>query len=281
MAGKTKETRAKAKARTRGNRIHLGWSRLAAMLGVGALSAAGAVGAVALLVWAGLVTARSPYFRLQEIEIDPGRHYRAEEILERIDFPRGASLLLLDTSTLAAELGAFPWVREARLRKRFPGVLEIHLIEREPVLVASVDRKLWFIDEDGAPIASAEPGDAIDLPVVTGRDARALTSPAPFGDEVKVLQAARRTSFGASLEEIHVDEGGSRTLVLADGAVRVRVGESLDDRRLARIERVLKDLSARGELPATIDVDYPDSAVVTLKAAAEARLNLGEGSHGG
>lgn len=279
MASKRK-TPPRAKTKGRGNRVRLRWRRLVWMAAVGALSATAALGLVAGLVWTGLRVASSDYFRLREIRVEPGRHHTSEEILARIDFPIGVSLLTLDTSALATELGGFPWVREARVRKRFPGVLEIELVERTPVLLAALPEGLWFVDEDGAAIAAAESDDPLDLPVVTGATDRDMGAARPFAGEVKTLREVDSSPLGRGLEEIHVDERGGRTLVFAEGAVRARVGRELDAPRLARLERVLADLEGRGERAARIELDFADSAVVSLRADGAAAASAG-GVQGG
>lgn len=236
-------------------------------IGLGALVG----GATAALAWGaywGLGrAARSEYFAVDRIEVRAGARYATEEVLARVEARRGDSLLLLDSDALARQLTALPWVKEASVRKRFPGVLEIRLAEREPAALAALE-ELWWVGDEGELIAPARGERRLDYPVLTGALDRDLGRANPFAAEVAAAREAGGTKFGPDVEEIHVDARGGMEFVLAGSAMRVRVGAAARPGQFDRLARVLADLERRGERALRVDLDHREAAVVTLAGAA-------------
>ncbi|MEL7344925.1 MAG: cell division protein FtsQ/DivIB [Pseudomonadota bacterium] len=87
-----------------------------------------------------------------------------------IDFP--VSSFALDLDFIKRRVTALPAVREAHVRLRAGGVLEVAVSEREPVLLWRDRGMLWLIDAEGVAIATAPARRARpDLPLVAGEGA--------------------------------------------------------------------------------------------------------------
>lgn len=179
----------------------------------------------------------------------PLRTLRVNDGLERVDQAR-----LRETVLPYAQRGFFairladarraverlPWVEHVEVRKHWPDVLEIRIVEHRPFARWGEDR---LLSEQGRlfPVAGIDlpPG----LPLLHGPDARV--------DEVVALYNESRALFAATgldVRSVLLDPRGSWSLRLAN-ETEVIVGSSEARLRLRRFARMLPQLLARNPLP--------------------------------
>lgn len=163
-----------------------------------------------------------PEFAVKVMAIEGAAPEIAEAVREAvpIDFP--VSSFALDLDFIKRRVTALPAVREAHVRLRAGGVLEVAIEERVPVLLWRDSGMLWLIDVEGVAIATAPARIARpDLPLVAGdgapdaaAEALALFAAAgPMAGEVRGLVRVGERRWDALLE------GGQKVLLPSDGAV--------------------------------------------------------------
>lgn len=168
----------------------------------------------------------------------------------------------IDLDAARAAVAGLPWVERAEVRKRWPDVLEVRVVEHIPFAHWGDDRVL---SERGLlfPTRGIDMPDG--LPRLEGPDAR-------VGDVVALYNEARAmfTIAGHDLEAVVLDRRGSWTLQLA-GGTRVVVGRQDARPRLARFARAMPGLLAgRGEPLARADLRYTNGfALVWGEATAQ------------
>jgi len=74
------------------------------------------------------------------------------------------NILLLDMAKVRKRLEALPWVKEARLRKVFPSMLEIGLTPRRPAALIRRDA-VYLVDRDGVELEPAGEAAPSELPL--------------------------------------------------------------------------------------------------------------------
>lgn len=114
------------------------------------------------------------------------------EVRERLGFTPGArpNVFRLRVAQMADAVRSLPSVASAEVVVALPDRLEVHVVERQPLLVWRVGESAFSTDAEGA-LISVTDAEAAGLPVVT--DDRAASSELAIGgrlDEVD-LQAAR------------------------------------------------------------------------------------------
>ena len=135
---------------------------------------------------------------------------------------------------------ALPWVERAEVRKRWPNVLEVQVVEHRPFARWGEQRLL------------SERGSLFPLP--EGMDVRAfpqLDGPDSQVQEVTALYNEASTLFaqlGYRVETLKMDRRGSWSLVL-DNGTEVVVGRTDARPRLARFARLLPQLLSQQPLP--------------------------------
>jgi cell division protein FtsQ len=156
-----------------------------------------------------------------------------------------------------AAVAKLPWVERAEVRKRWPDVVEVRIVEHRPFARWGEDQ---LLSEDGDlfPLAGADVPDSlprfdVDAPAARTADVVALYN------EAGELFAPE----GVRVREVSLDRRGSWSLLLSNG-VRVVVGSQEARLRLARFARLLPHLLAQNPLPlARADLRYTNGFALT------------------
>lgn len=232
---------------------------------LGRLVIAGAV--VGAGAGVGHAVATSPSWRLSEVRFSGAAHATDGELRQLSDLHTGAHLLTVDLDRAIAGVERHPWVATATARRVYPGVVEIAVVEHQPVLMLALDR-LWYVDADGTPFTTAT-SDDLDHPVLTGLDPRLAAAEPELGraaiqGALRVLSAwSARGSDGGLREvsEVFYSPAHGFELVLRSGT-RLQLGFGEPAEPLARLERLL-EAGLSLSVPQSIDLDMKTVAVAT------------------
>ena len=152
-----------------------------------------------------------------------------------------------------AAIAQLPWVETAVVRKRWPDVLEVRVVEHRPYARWGKDR---LLSEHGRLFQAAGIAVPEDLPQFAGPDA-GIT-------EVVALYNESRTLFapiGMDVQAVELDARGSWTIGLlnadADSGTQVVVGRREARARLGRFVRLLPQLlTQQAQVLARADLRY-------------------------
>jgi len=152
---------------------------------------------------------------------------------------RGYFAVQLDQAQAA--VAKLPWVAHAEVRKRWPDVLEVTVVEHRPFARWGKDRVL---SEEGRlfPAAGIELPKA--LPWLQGPEPRVAAVMALYGEARELFAPA-----GADVRAVTLDRRGSWALELSDG-IEVLVGSREARSRLDRFARLLPRLISQRATPA-------------------------------
>lgn len=164
----------------------------------------------------------------------------ADQIRSAVAPHLGRGYFALDLPAVHAAAASLPWAAEVEVRKRWPDVLEIRLVEHRAVARWGEDRLV----SDRGGLFAAPGGEVVQgLPELAGPDDRL--------DEVLAFHAAASRVLAASglgLQGVRLSQRGSWSLVLGDGG-RVMLGRSDTLPRLRRLARHLPALLAADGRP--------------------------------
>jgi cell division protein FtsQ len=164
-----------------------------------------------------------PEFMVKLMAIDGASDGVAEDIREIVplDFPVSSFDLELDTMREA--ITGLDAVKNATLFVRQGGILQIDVIEREPVVLWRNPKGLELLDRDGVMTGPVERrADHPNLPVIAGTGAdvhvrqalRLLSAAGPLGDRIRGLERIGERRWDVVLDR------GQRILLPEDGPVR-------------------------------------------------------------
>jgi cell division septal protein FtsQ len=134
------------------------------------LAVHGGIAGVLLLSAAHVVKGivRSGEFALDRVEIAGAKRASAETIRRTLEAYRGTNLFQIDLEAIERTVRRDPWVRNATVKRVFPGTLRVTLEERTPVAVALIGGLAHLVGPSGYVIGPSALGFPDDLPVISG-----------------------------------------------------------------------------------------------------------------
>lgn len=167
----------------------------------------------------------------------------------------------VDLEAAQGAVAKLPWVETAEVRKRWPDVLEVRVVEHKPFARWGDDR---LLSEHGRLFPAKGIQVPKGLPQFGGPEARTA-------DVVELYNQSRElfARVGIDVHEVALDPRGSWTLGLGNGAV-VIVGRNEARGRLARFVRLLPQLLTQNtQQLARADLRYTNGFALTWKPAPE------------
>lgn len=211
-----------------------------------------AAGAVALgrLIERHVRTAEA--FAVTTLEVSGHVRLTQAEVTRTAGLALGRNVFDTSPEEARARLEAHPWVAHAAVERRLPGTYRVALEEHRAVAVLSVG-ELYLVGEDGALFKAVEPGDPVDLPVITGVERARFARDRGYRTSVLLEVVALLSDYqGARLsgphpvQEIHAEPDDGLTLYAGEDPTYVRLGRGPFRTKLDRLRQVWDELAARG-----------------------------------
>jgi cell division protein FtsQ len=249
-------------------------SRLVAMArnGLGIALVIGASFGAAWLTHRHVTT--SGRFAVNSVEVAGNERRGSDAITAESGLTLGVNVFTVDLDSARTRILADPWVADAALARRLPGTIVIQVTERVPAALVAIG-DLFLVDADGAPFKKLEPGDPVELPLITGLTQEAVDEDRPGacrtirrGIDVAAEYARTGLARRAPLQEVHVDPTGAFTLVVGRAAMELVLGGPPFRRKLDEASRVLAELDRRRVQATAIMLDNevrPERVVARLR----------------
>lgn len=200
------------------------------------------------------------YFRIGELLVEGNHRIPTAAIVESLGLAPDASIFEVDLRALAETIARNPWIKTARVSRRLPATLQVHVSERAPHAVVVADRA-YLVSEDGLILQEASPAEMSDLPLLR------LYADHPLGtgeriDPARVEQGARlwqrfyQGVLGPDVQatEIQLKGDGSYTVLLGQGLPSLHFGE--EEGVQQQLDRFARVLEIRGT--ALRELEYAD-----------------------
>lgn len=227
-------------------------------------------------VW-GLVryTHTSPRFGIRHIEVTGTSHRTGEDVTRQGDIHSGDNVFALDLEAARARILEDPYIESVTLTRKLPGTLRIEVVEREASALVSMGGSLYLATREGEIFKKLEASDPFDLPVLTGIEPDRAAS-----DREGVMARVRRALEVAAeyervgpakrhaLQEIHIPEDGTTSLIVGKEGLVLRLGKGPYRQALEKASRVLGEVTARKAQASVIFLDneaHPERVVVRMK----------------
>lgn len=187
-----------------------------------------------------------PYFSLQDIKVTGNHRLTYGEILSLADVGLNKNSLAVNIGEVENKLSENSWIKSAAVRRQLPGMLQIHVREKEPHFMVRQEDKLYYCDSSGELIAPVVPGKFTSLPFLNiESDAMEQANILP---EFMGMLSRRELPFDpGQIAWINI-KGGNRMEIFMD-SLGLEVRLSLDNwqEQLSHLNTVWNDLKNRGE----------------------------------
>lgn len=215
--------------------------RMAAMLAAALVLSAVAGGAFYLV--------RGDLFPIREVSFVGNKHLTGEELLDIMDLKEGSGMLVLSLKDLHERLTDSPWVREAGLRKEFPGRLVVLLEEAVPLALLKAGDDVYLIDEGGEKLERVQSRSVRFLPVISIDPKEGEI----YGEALSLARTLRVKGLTEGKVEIKRLDGGPEALAVIIDGLLVKIGQGEYEEKLKRLFELEREIKRR-----EIDVDYVD-----------------------
>lgn len=212
----------------------------------------------------------------------PLRTLRVQGELERVDARQLRATVLpyavkgffaVRLGDAQAAVAKMPWVERAEVRKRWPDVIEVRIVEHHPFARWGRDR---LLSEHGRLFPARGVTLPKGLPLLDGPDARVADVVALY-NESRALFAPS----GIDVRRLVLDRRGSWSLTLSNGT-QVVIGSNEARLRLTRFARLLPQLLSQKQLPLTrADLRYTNGFALSWPPSKPLPPQAGEGWDGG
>jgi cell division septal protein FtsQ len=218
-----------------------------------------ALGVVAVVVGAAVATQTS-LLDVDRVRIDGVGHTTAADVRRVAAISPGEAMVGVDAGGVAARVEDLPWVEEATVARRWPGTVEIHVTEREPLAMIQVaEGRVALVDDDGRVLEVTRQPPA-GLPEGTGVSSRRIAEGDELGratrDALAILRALRERLPGV-VASVSSDLDAA---LAAGGEIRFGSTDDLDD-KIVTVETVLADVDT--DCLELLDVRVPGSPALT------------------
>ncbi|MEW6119288.1 MAG: cell division protein FtsQ/DivIB [Pseudomonadota bacterium] len=221
-------------------------------------------GAIGLLVYgvSGWVVAQ-PWFALSTLEVKtPVQHVTEAQIRLVAERKVRGTFFTVDLERVRESLEKLPWVREARVERRWPDTLVVSLVEHVPLARWNAEA---LVNGDGEVFVAAVSG---KLPRLSGPDDASTEVVAAFHRYNAVL-----APLGMAIETLRLSPRRAWRMRL-DSGIELALGRDDTDARLARFVQLYPRLfgarpAADGEnhaavAPIAVDLRYADGFAIRM-----------------
>ena len=205
------------------------------------------------------------FFQFKKIVMNETPHITQTELQSSLNVPFGKNIFDLDLADIKKQLKKHPWLLDANITRIFPDRVNIEVFEKKPVAILSLGG-LFFLDEDGRRIARIGSADDVDFPVLSGFSESQVEEIKPVLTAFDIIRLYKKNEFLQTwpLSEVHWQNQNGFAIFTKNPTFEIRLGQTGFSKKISRLERVLKDLFQKNQLPYLVDLNFSKKVVVKL-----------------
>ena len=224
-----------------------------------------------LLALAGEVIATllaSPYFVIKEVRVTGNKTVSASSVISRLGVPKDTNIFRINKRVMVERLKKDPVIKDARIFRRFPNGIHVHVIEREADAVLDASGKFYLLDADGIPFRVVKKLDPKFTVISTTKVkkvslGKCITVP-EFKAEKECLKWARRRKLPRPTV-IYIDQNDGLCLNTQDGFRVILGGTDKIPEKLGEAMRVIQEIPGFKETGDYVNVSCLGNPAYKLK----------------
>lgn len=219
---------------------------------------------------AGRLLLDSDFFRVDSVEVANNSRIDSEEIIALSDIETGQNMFSLDLPMIGSRIEGNPWIATASVERIFPRRVVIDVRERRPRAIVNLGY-LYYVDGNGEVFKLLDSDDSLDYPIVTGIGRGEMLND---GEDVSrrlvramalLRELEGRQYFNLEdISEVHSDPRKGLTLFTYRGGIPVFMGKKDFGSKLARLEKIYKEIEPSLLALKYIDLNVADRVIVKV-----------------
>jgi len=188
---------------------------------------------------------QSDYFDAKTVNVTGNSRLTLNEIKTIAGIHEGVNILSVNMVLARKKLLANPWIRSVDIRRDFPSIMYIHVVENHPKAIVDFGR-FFLINSRGNVFMEAGPSDFPDIPVISGVEYSQWNQDKGqtrvFSSVMAVLDLVGKGSGPINirnLKEINVDSEMGLTLLANTAVEKIRLGFGKYNIKFRRLSKIL------------------------------------------
>lgn len=221
--------------------------------------------ALLLLILLGMGAIFSPLCRLRSIVVLGNNDLKEDEIVSMGNIPMNTSIYFISKTKIEQNLKQNPYVRTARVSRKFPNRFIIDMNMREEVATVNFQEGFAVIDHMGFILRIEQDVTKIVKPLVTGLDGNNILKVGDMLQQMEhsnfpmildLISNAQNTGILHNISEMNLQREDDIFLITTQG-LRVLLGKGEDlTYKLNQLGQILVDLHTKGIRYGIIDMRY-------------------------
>ncbi len=203
---------------------------------------------------------RTTGLTVREIYVVGRNEVDRSAVLRALAIKRGDSMFSVDPASARQRLVALGWIKNAKVYRRFPDIVEVHLEERRPLAIWQRKGRLVLIDRNGVAIIRKGLERFRDLPIVLGKEA-----PRHAAELVDMLRM--QPQLYAKVDAA-VRVGDRRWNIKLKNGIEVNLPEKGPKERWNKLAKLVAEHGLFERDIKVIDMRLPDRLVVRMAPTA-------------
>ncbi len=195
-------------------------------------------------------------FAVSRVTLQGNERTSADAIYAALAIQPGDSIFATDPALARARLLRLPWVADAEVRRQFPDVISVVIVEKRPFALWKNGNDMAVVERSGGVITQNGLAEFARLPLIMGKGAPEAA--APLLDAVMASRAV-----AARIKAVEFVSERRWNLIL-DGNVVVKLPEQGWQTQISDLERLIVDKGVLEREIEVIDLRYPDSYIFRL-----------------
>lgn len=211
---------------------------------------------------------RAAGLTVQDVLVSGRAQADVTDVRNSLSVERGSSIFGFSPADARERLVALDWVRDARVERRWPDTIVVHLDEHQPMALWQNKGRLVLIDRRGETITRANLGRFGHLPLVIGDDA-------PANASALIDMLAEEPTLFARVEAAQ-RVGGRRWNIRLRDNIDVNLPEDNPQAAWAKLANLVNEHRILERDVAVIDLRLPDRLVVRMTTEGSKRRRQGK-----
>jgi len=210
----------------------------------------------------------SALFNIKTINVSGNNRVSQQEIIRLSGLSYQQNIFRINTKTTMRNIFQSPYTEKIKIRRALPNIVNIDIIEREPMVLVPYVGSYLYVDRNGIVVEINSSIEGMELPIVNGLKFNTFK----LGEEIKVedklqltsvvnlINAMKQSDLNKDIKEINAEDILNLVIVSKSG-IKFRLGDDSDlADKIPMAKAILQDLNNKNQ-KGTVEMGHKGNPV--------------------